>query len=267
MAKEYPQGIGPAFRERVIAARALLKDREEKLRSGVSPYPYIDGFHFDVGSPRFEELGKIQLTIVKHIRELAGNASIKRPVVYLDIGGGFGVSSIAIAIFLSDLVSQGKVVLIVSNLEFLPDRTNVSKLLRDDNMRVFLENNMHLVQYIKTDIGHIPNRTINVKNKRIKLSGNLDVVHEYNALTHSTTPDRDYSILGRSLSPWGSLILDSTDPYPYLSVPDNLRPAIAASFEIGINNLRVMSLRESRLDYYYVFQREQAPNITYASQG
>ena len=249
--------MGPSFQKRVIAAHSFLQEQEQKYQNGGELYPYIGGDHFlDV---RIGELGVTQRSIVRQIRELAENPSIMRPITYLDVGGGFGEASIVMAISLEDLIKSGRVIVLVSNLEFIPKLEDIKRLLKDDTLHEFFQTNMHRVKYIKSDVGHLSGLTMDTQYGLLKLFGNLDFIYEYNALTHSRTPDRDLMILGRSLSRWGTLMFDSEKGYS--DIPDELKKDIDISFQVGINNLKKMGLKESKFKAQKVFQQCDAPSL------
>jgi len=248
--------MGPFFQQRVVAAHSFLHEQEQNYQKGSKLYPYIGGDHFNV---RIDELGATQRSIIHQIRELAENPSIMRPITYLDVGGGFGGASIAMAISLEDLIKSGRVIVLVSNLEFIPKPEDIKRLLKGDTLHEFLQTNMHRVKYIKSDVGHLSGLTTDTQNGPLKLFGNLDFIYEYNALIHSRTPDRDLMILGKSLSRWGTLMFDSEKGYS--GIPDELRKNVDISFQVGINNLRNMGLKESKFKTQKVFQQCDAPSL------
>ena len=251
--------LGPSFKQRTIAAHSFLHEQELKYQRGDRLYPIIAGDHFL--NKKFGELGSAQKTIIHQIRKLAENPSLTRPVTYLDVGGGFGEASIAMAISLEDLIKSGKALVLVSNFEFVPKPEDIKRLLKGKSVHKFFSTNMHRIHYIKSDVGHLPGLTIDSQNGPLKLFGNLDFIYECNALSHSRTPDRDYWILGRSLSQWGTLMFNSDKAYENMDISDELKRDINTSFQIGINSLRQMGLKESEFRYYKLFQRNDAPSL------
>jgi hypothetical protein len=251
--------LGPSYQQRNKAAHAFLHEQELKYQNGDRLYPFIAGDHF---LNNFGELGVVQNTIIQQIRTLAENPDITRPITYLDVGGGFGEGSLAMAIALEDLIVNGRAIFLVSNFEFIPKPENISKLLRLKKSDLnFFHKNIHRVRYIKSDVGHLAGLTIDTQHGPLKLFRNLDFIYEYNALSHSRTPDMDYWILGRALSQWGSLMLESQEIYPHMEEPDELKRNIETSMQVGINNLRQLGLRESAYKCYLLFQQCNAPSL------
>lgn len=247
--------FGPFFRERIALARAFYVDQRDKYESKERLYGYIDGEHFM--KPR-GVLGEIQERIVNRITTLAEQGRDDRPIVYLDVGGGYGLSSGEIAGALDAQKQDQQVVCLVTNLEFVPTAESAAFMLPDPGTREYVLTHNGGIVYLQTDVPHLLHTSLQTANGAVPLRGNVDVIHEFNALSHSKIPDLDYWVLGNLLSDQGTLLISSSGGYQMRSIPDELREAIDASFGYGFENLRSMGLEEGRVGHYRSFAYKDA---------
>jgi hypothetical protein len=172
---------------------------------------------------------------------------LKKPVILVDFGGMLSLSFVRIAKELErdGHISNGDVILVVTNLNFDPNAKVVDRDINDERLD-FFQRFKHLVHYINADARELQRMHVTVDGKEIPLRGNIDFLHENYALTHGSLNDVDWPLLARMLSTGGELIAHSST--------ESLHPGQrgyqldyqeerAQAHELGVKNIIIMGLR------------------------
>ena len=211
------------------------------------------------------ELDGMETVIYKQIMEILAakqRDSISDPVVVLDIGGMYGISLIKLAKATEELVKQGNVVYAVSNLTFnpgtMPDeevRSTVTGLGHPEYDDFFLQNR-GLVHFIMSDVEELKDIQLSIPNGRsLRLFGNLDLIHEQNALGKSPMLDSDLPDLGNALSPYGTLLLGDKEA-KFTVNPDAFKTGEANLLQTGVKEVGMGDAAK-----YRVFAKTKAPAL------
>ncbi len=225
-----------------IAASSVLVDRARNTPSG-DLWKVGDGYygsHFIPGEPgtssRYDEpLYGDEEIIDMYIDDALNSERHKdgSPVVFVDFGAGLGLSAIRIAASRRSLIESGRLKVIATNLaltlgneEDSQGYTGIARILanNDNYSRTkeeidFIQQNQGLVTFLQSTATELTEISVAQESGNdLTLLGNVDVVHEQMALTHSHIPDIDIPALGRLLGSEGTLILGYyLDPHPAYS--------------------------------------------------
>ncbi|MDO8660401.1 MAG: hypothetical protein Q7K43_00790 [Candidatus Woesearchaeota archaeon] len=141
---------------------------------------------------------------------------VEMPVIALDFGGMYGLPFIKLAKATEESVRQSKLVYVISNLLFNPSKLSDCESLKGLNYPEyddFFLQNKNQVHYLVLDAEELRTAKVNLQNGRcVPLFGNIDLIHENNALGKSQLLDLDLLLLGNSLSPYGVFFLGDNDP-------------------------------------------------------
>lgn len=198
---------------------------------------------------------------VLEAKRAAGDPS---PVIMVDFGGMYGLSFCQIARALereSQLISKGDIVLVVTNLGFDPlqnlkelvEQEHTTDLFPDLYFSLIMEVvTKGLVHYIRSDAAELRKQSVQLTNgQTIQLHRNIDIIHEYWALVHSSKNDVDLPLIARSLSEYGTLFLGS-----------NLSGEV---FTKGLENLRKENMEPQyfggQSSMYILYKKTRSPAI------
>ena len=229
------------FRERVAVETALATQARIKR---AEHWRYMDGLYTD-GSFRkaslsektrpTDELGGDERILNVQVKELLAQKKrqgIDKPVVLVDFGGGLGLSMMRIAKENRSAIENGDLVVVVTNLAYLPteetDSKGYSGIARfmeasndpstydatdyTDEELEFAQNNQALVTYLDTTASELATKTIMPKGKRqMPLAGAVDIIYESLSITHTHAPDVALAVFGNLLSEQGTLYLETNN--------------------------------------------------------
>lgn len=230
----------------------------------------------DIRSPRIERVSAEQLigtekllfdVILSRVKE---NRTTD-PIMAMDFGGMLGLSFVRIAKALEmkgRYISEGRVVLVVTNLVLDMDKPYQDLrpyIEMDTSNRVFLNDNKHLVHYLRADAAALREQAINLPNGReVRLQGAVHVLHEHDALTHGIINDLDLPQLASVMAPRSVFFLDAKDLHPFPELGDKLNAARQKAHEVGVRDLRLNGMHALPLPEsanYNVFYKGPAPYI------
>lgn len=225
-----------------------------------------------------DELVGIEIDILNQIlRTLEAKKHDKdgRPVIGVDFGGMYGLSFLRIARELEkrgQLITNGKVILVVTNLQF--DKVQALESLYDSNNEMsedeteFVKSNIHLINYIQADAAELRRHVIQSNNETIPLNGNIDIIHEHAALMHGLKNDVDLPLLAKCLSNYGTLLIGSMELHLMLGTEDEIKN-IKKAHNLGLENLLRLGLTQQRFENpwrYFVLRQPNAPLILHSSE-
>lgn len=210
------------------------------------------------------DLEGMEVVIHKQIMDILAaknRDNVDNPVVVLDLGGMYGLSSIRLAKATEELVRQGKIVYVVSNLTFNPSKMSDEQVrsaatgLGNPDYDDFFLQNRELVHFIMSDAEELKDTQVTLPNgERLSLFGNIDLIHEQTTLGKSQVLDSDLPTLGKSLSPYGIFFLGDKDAQLTVN---------PTAFKLGESNLLQSGVNELDLSTdarYRVFMKPKAPS-------
>ena len=160
--------------------------------------------------------------IFSHVLKLLKQKEIENdqtPVIIVDFGGMYSLSFLRIANLLEktgDLISRGKVVVVVTNLAFTPE-FGIEVLDHEDNPlpsadKLFFRSHYHLAHYIQSDAAELRYKNIRLPDgSTLSLNGNIDLLHETFALVHGLKNDVDLPMIGAVMSKRGVIFTSTKD--------------------------------------------------------
>lgn len=256
--------------------KATHQSKRDKLRAVSRPEPwpvrtgrYTNGIADEqtelmiVNGIELEGMETVIHQYVMNVLSSQKTDNVNKPVVVLDFGGMYGLSMIKLAKATEELVRQGKIAYIVSNLSFNPSKMPKDEIedlatgLGHADYNDFFLQNRDLVHFIISDAEELKECVLDLPDgNNLSLFGNIDLIHEQNALGKSQILDSDLPTLGKSLSPYGALFLGDKDAVYTVNT---------AAFELGENNLlrngvNVLDVGENA--HYKVFLKPRSPNIS-----
>jgi len=251
-------------------ARHLAKRDAAREKGEPETWPERAGIYKEdltVGQAETETVNGIKLegieTIIykqaMEVLEAKKKDNVGKPVVVLDLGGMYGLTFLRLAKATEELVKEGKIVYVVSNLTFNPgiiseDQVKEFPGLNHSDYNDFFLQNRGLVHFIVSDVDELGDTQIDLPDGgNLQLGGNIDIIHEQSALGKSTIPDSDLPTLGKTLSPYGIFFLGDKDPLCTVNPP---------AFEVGVKNLLQIGVTELDIGdsgIYRVFVKEKSP--------
>lgn len=204
------------------------------------------------GIYRTEETKESLLGIEKSLEQMILQLLEKKdgggPIVVLDFGGGLGLSFCRIAKILEKEINEGKIKLIISNIEqnfdiHLAAKSRLANAGSDMSPITYaLENN--LVAYVEAEL--TGNDTEDVKSFRqlkiktesgaIPIIGNVDLIHSRMSLVHSNIPEFHIPRIFELLSQNGIFIdssFSSREPSPIGSDSSLMNYETKPAFDIA----------------------------------
>ncbi|MCB9813233.1 MAG: hypothetical protein H6772_02385 [Pseudomonadales bacterium] len=195
-----------------------------------------------------ESLLGIEKSLEQMILQLLEKKDGGGPIVVLDFGGGLGLSFCRIARILENEINEGKVKLIISNIEqnfdiHLAAESRLANVGLDMSPIIYaLENN--LVEYVEAEL--TGNDTKDVKSFRqlkiktesgvIPLIGNVNLIHSRMSLVHSNIPEFHVPRIFELLSQNGIFIdssFSSREPSPIGNESSLMNYETKPSFDIA----------------------------------
>jgi hypothetical protein len=265
--------IGPSAPERFKRAKKRRREYRNSSESGevwTKAWGEYSTFYDDdrgwreTESKRSEvgELWGFEKVLLANINSKLKTATQDHPVIVLDFGGMFGLSFMRVAKMLEVSVSEGKLRMLVTNLN--KPTENLERVEFPRAIKEFIAQNKHLLEYISADAGELQKKKISSKTGReIPLKGNIDFIHESFALEHGMQNDVDLPVLGSMLNEGGifftQLRADGVHPVPGLSPTEE--EARQEAHRIGFNSLTDMGLKKittRRKSTYRIFRGEKS---------
>ena len=196
---------------------AKLEARNNYKRFGTEDWEFTDGDYGETEDNDGTELGKFEQQLADALDRLAAVKEPGQPTIFLDFGGGSGVSAIRLA----EHNTTNKRLYVVSNLA--------------------MEQVHPKVRFVRGDAMELKRLTVD----QMPLRGSVDLIHERTALGHSIKGDVDVLHLLQLLSPTGAMIIEQ-EPEP--KQPSDQAADVREEYEmglskfIGIENLRSLGL-------------------------
>lgn len=208
------------------SAGRLLLDQGQRARELFGQFPY--GYGAVLGTYQNIFIGKsverkgpnqlsgIELIIADHINQLLVDRQGNRPVVFVDFGGMFSLTSARLAQNFTKLIEKSQLVLVVTNLGISRDDLvkNMDKnvvLRENQDLRMLFLSQQQRIHFLASDAQNLHEKKLVLPNgKTIRLDGNVDFLIENNTLGFSGMPERDMAFLGDLLSEDG-LFFSGTD--------------------------------------------------------
>lgn len=145
------------------------------------------------------------------------------PVIFLDFGGMFSLSSLRIAHSerIRALIESSRVAIVVSNIHMISPHDSLEHRLHkntyswrgetfSDKEAEFMRNAFRYVHYINADAAELGKKRIYLPDgTEVFLHNHLDIVHESESLRHSIKTDVDLPLIYRELDPDGIFFLGS----------------------------------------------------------
>lgn len=157
-----------------------------------------------------ERPGTVEHFIAHRINQLLDDKNHQQPVVVMDFGGMQSLSFLRLAEHFRSAVKSGKVVFVVTNLAAGKEqiRLNIQRKWQSYPREYpWITRAFELVNYIQADASEAHNTTISTPTDDVHLAGNVDLIHESNALTaHGLVNEQDFPLLGQLLSADGILM-------------------------------------------------------------
>lgn len=202
---------------------------------------YTQGDELNRSTPLGEQpLTAQEIQIVRNI-DLLLEQTEHRPVIALDFGGGFGLSWMRIATQpkYKTAIEKGELIMLVSNLGSTPDPTpdesgasgiaremnTTNQFVRQSRAAVsysdmdiqWAQANQQHIQYLDANALELPDMTVSlIDGTQVPLAGNVDIIHEQFAVTHSHVPDLVLASFGELLSDRGTFYSDTATGYHFL---------------------------------------------------
>jgi len=202
-------------------ARVVSQTGDANSDYGFTLGYYGGGESFDEnGSPVFEHSEQL---LSEQIDTLL-SSSEGRPAVYVDFGGGLGFSSIRLAAKYARDIAEGRLIMVVTNLGFPPaaldgGRPDIAQALSQTYPNGFSAENLEfvrqyqdLVTYLDANALELDTTTVFTHEQEpqaVPLKGNVGILHEQFALTHSHVPDMALAAFDDLMSPDGTMYLQT----------------------------------------------------------
>ena len=190
---------------------------------------YGDGWDCDAPIGK-QPLVSDELIVAENVDRLLEGRPNGEPVVVLDFGGGLGMSWMRIASKpkYSTAIEEGQLVMVVSNLGSVPDKSpdsegysgiarnmnSTNKLERENRFRTSFSNedlqwvqqNQNRVQYFDANALELADMSMHLPDgTQLPVIGNVDVIYERLALEHTHVPDLALASFSELLSNQGTL--------------------------------------------------------------
>lgn len=210
--------FAPRFEERFAAQIAFEKSLQESDASGIfnitaglyldTVFPadkYILTEYFEDNDGVEHELYGPEVFFRRQIQQQLDSQEENQPVNVLDIGGGVGLSWRKLSLYYEDLVREGRMSFIVSNLHQID--TNLAKVDGD-----LVRKTNGLVHYVSGTFDTLGDQTITTSAGVIPIRGNIDIAHENLSLTSwGKIPEVDIPEVANYIRPNGLYIVPEAD--------------------------------------------------------
>jgi len=222
--------IGADIRERTRTSKKEKIDQRKRFEIWQRVRGEYRNFYWNepFKNSKQKELSGTELVIKEQVEKILDKKTQVKdssPVIAVDFGGMFSVSFLKIAGQMKKLIKQGKLVLIVTNRNFSSPQQGITRLeelfktgWRGEKLskqdKKLINQNSKLVQYLNTDAAELRHQQVMLPSgKEYPLHGNIDLIHEAEALKHNIKVDVDLPLIGMSLSEYGTFFLGSQRQY------------------------------------------------------
>lgn len=213
-----------------------------------------------------------QIMNIREKKDLQGDDS---PVVAIDFGGRCGISMMRIATALSELVDSNRLLVLITSIAFYPDADGIRSIIKSGNYvnPSDIEQAPQRVHFGQADAEELLSALIDINDNQFPAEGNVDIVHEADALKHVHIGDIDLPRIGKLLSRYGTFFTKTKylEPDRYLFFPGDedeekalfLQKRLA--YLQGEANLQRMGIPKmdlgDRKSEYTIYAMPEAPRI------
>ncbi len=164
---------------------------------------------------------------ITRMRENKDEQEDNSPVVVVDFGGLSGISMMRLATAMTDLVDDNKVLFIVTSIAYRPDVDGIRQTLEYGSQKTAfdIDRMPNRVHFVQADAEELLSTSFTVNDIRYPLAGNVDIVHEADALKHDHISDIDLPRIAKLLSGYGTFFMRThyldLDQYMLMALPDD----------------------------------------------
>lgn len=147
---------------------------------------------------------------------LKKNKGSTKPTIAWDSGALAATTWVRLACSFRDNIKRGELALVASSRTFLPSETGFNALWRlPTELQTFLEENHHLVHYLRADARSFREMAIDLPGGRhVNILGQVQIAHEVDALSrYSSDPETEIELLAEMVSEDGIYFTRGGFPY------------------------------------------------------